>query len=283
MTSVAFARRALTEAFRTAGLETPELDARLLVAHALDLSHAALVAQADRALTADDWRRVAALRDRRLEREPVARILGRKEFWSLELVIDAHVLDPRPETETVVEAALDAVDRTQPLFIADLGTGSGAILLALLHELSAARGIGTDRSEAAVLRARANAAALGLTARSGFVVCDFGAALAGGFDLVVANPPYIRSADIAGLAPEVRRHDPPLSLDGGNDGLDAYRAIADDAQRLLAPHGLVVVEIGLGQASAVTALLQNVGLTTAPPLPDLAGIPRTILARRTTR
>jgi release factor glutamine methyltransferase len=278
VTTVAEARRAVTAALRAANLDTPELDARLLVAHALGLSRAAVVAASDRTLTKDECRRIDDLRDRRLGREPVARILGHRAFWSLDLAINSQVLDPRPETETVVEAALAAIDRNADLLIADLGTGSGAILLALLRELPGSRGIATDRSESALRLARDNADALGLATRCSFVACDFGTALSGPFDLVVTNPPYIPSAQIVTLAPEVRRHDPLLALDGGDDGLDAYRAIAGDIARLLSPDGMVVVEIGQGQAHAVTGLLIKAGLRVDEPKADLAGLPRAIRA-----
>jgi release factor glutamine methyltransferase len=280
VTTVAGARRALAAAFRAAGLETPELDAKLLVAAALDMAPAILPREADRVVGAAAQERLDDWRARRLAREPVSRILGRKEFWSLRLVITPDVLDPRPETETVVEAALAVADRGQPLRIADLGTGSGALLLALLHELPNTFGVGTDRSTAALAVARGNASRLGLRLRCGFVACDFGAALRGGFDLVVANPPYIASAAIATLDPEVRGHDPRLALDGGSDGLAAYRAIAADLPRLLAPGGTAVLEVGLGQGRGVADLLQNVGLTVAPSRLDLAGIPRAVSAQK---
>ena len=234
--SVAATRRRLAQSFRDAGLDTPDLDARILVGHALALDHAALAAQADRRLTDQEAEAIAAFARRRLGREPVARIVGTKEFWGLPLALNADTLVPRPETETVVEAALAALGdvRGRALRVADLDTGSGALLLALLSELPAARGVGTDISVAALRCARSNAAALGLAARASFVACDHGAALDGDFDLVVANPPYVASADIAKLEPDVRDFDPDRALDGGADGLAAYRAIAADARRLLA-------------------------------------------------
>ena len=262
--SVAHARRAVAEQFQAAGLESPELDARILIGQALGLDHTGLVAAASQQisdLTASQIERFAA---RRLAREPVARIVGMREFWGLPLAVTPNVLVPRPETETVVELALDRLDRTgprtRPLRIADLGTGSGAILLALLSELPNAHAVGTDTDSRALAVARANAARLGLAARATFVACDFGAALAGPFDLVVSNPPYIASAEIATLAPEVREHDPRGALDGGADGLTAYRAIAADARRLLRPSGHLVVEIGAGQEQAVTACWKPKGL-----------------------
>lgn len=278
--SIAAARRRLAQQFREAGIDTPDLDARILVGRALRLDHAALAAQADRRLTGAEVDAIDALARRRLNREPVARIVGTKEFWGLPLALNADTLVPRPETETVVEAALAAlgVARERALRIADLDTGSGALLLALLSELPAARGVGTDVSTAALACARANAAALGLAGRTAFVACDHGAALAGPFDLIVANPPYVASGDIASLQPEVRDFDPRRALDGGTDGLTAYRAIADDARRLLAPRGVLLLELGAGQLDAVTSLIAAAGLAPAACRNDLSGLPRALAA-----
>ena len=280
--SFAEVRRELARQFGEAGLDTPDLDARVLVGHALGLDHASLAAQSGRGVTEAESAAIAMLAKRRLAREPVARILGNKEFWGLRLRLNADTLVPRPETETVVEAALAALggDRGRRLRIADLGTGSGALLLALLSELPAARGVGTDISTVALTCAHANAAALGLAGRSTFVACDHGAALAGGFDLVVANPPYIAQGDIAGLQPDVRNFDPLRALDGGPDGLSAYRAIAADARRLLARHGVLVLELGAGQLDAVATLLAAQGLQPAAvPRRDLSGIPRALAVK----
>jgi release factor glutamine methyltransferase len=231
-------------------------------------------------LTPPETDRLGADVARRLRHEPVARIVGRKEFWSLPLRITPAVLVPRPETETVVEAALAVVARSAAARIADIGVGSGAILLALLSELPNAMAIGTDRDAGALQVARRNAEDLGLGGRAAFVACDFGAALAGACDLVVSNPPYIATREIATLAPEVRDFDPRGALDGGSDGLTAYRAVAADAPRLLAPGGWLVVEVGIGQADAVTALFAGIGLETPdPPRRDLAGVPRVVKAR----
>ena len=279
--TIELARRTLAAAFRDAGLDTPELDARILAGHALDLDHGALVAAAARTIGDSQARALSALAARRLAREPVARITGRKEFWGLLLRINDATLVPRPETETVVEAALAAIDaggsRRRALRIADLGTGSGALLLALLSELPNARGVGTDVSMGALATARGNAGEHGLLARAHFVVCDFGAALAGGFDLVVSNPPYVASNDIATLAPEVRC-DPRRALDGGIDGLDAYRAISRETRRLIAPNGHLVVELGQGQAAAITALFAAAGLAPLAMHSDLSGVPRALCA-----
>jgi release factor glutamine methyltransferase len=281
--SVGGARRALARMFAAAGLETPALDARVIVGHALALDHAALAGAAERALDTQERERIAAMAARRLAREPVARIVGVKEFWGLPVRVTPDVLVPRPETETVVETALAALDRdgerVRPLRIADLGTGSGALLLALLSELPNAFGVGTDLSVAALAVARDNADRLGLAARAAFVACDFAVALAGPFDLVGANPPYVASGDLAQLAPEVRDHDPRPALDGGPDGLRAYRALAADAPRLIGTGGHLVVEVGAGQSVAVAALFsqrQPVDVTGAC---DVAGTPRALHIR----
>jgi len=277
--SVAHARRALAEQFRAAGIESPGLDARVLIGHALGLDHTGLVGAATQQLsdlTASQIERFAA---RRLAHEPVARIVGEREFWGLALAVTPAVLVPRPETETVVELALALIDRdgarTRPLRIADLGTGSGALLLALLTELPNAHGIGTDIDPAALAVAQDNAARLGLKARAQFIAGDYAQPLSGPFDLVVSNPPYIASAEIGTLGPEVREHDPRHALDGGADGLAAYRAIAADAARL-SPRGSMVVEIGRGQEAEVERLFAAKGFALVQTRPDLAGITRAL-------
>jgi release factor glutamine methyltransferase len=284
--TVAGARRALTEKFRAAAIHAPELDSRILVGHALSLGHAALAAADARVLAPAELAAIAALAARRLAHEPVARIVGFREFWSLQLRVDSTTLVPRPETETVVEAALAAIDaagsRSRPLRIADLGTGSGALLLALLAELPNACGIGTDTSIGTLRVARANAQRLEL-ARAAFAACDMAAALGGPFDLIVSNPPYIASADIATLAPEVRDFDPRAALDGGPDGLDCYRAIAAGVPAVLKPGGVLVVELGFGQAEPVTALLAAAGLVPSAPRTDLNDVPRALVARSATK
>jgi release factor glutamine methyltransferase len=281
--TVAAARRALAAQFRAAGIDIPELDARILVGHALSLDHAGLAAAATRRLGAAEAAAIAVLARRRLAHEPVARIVGRKEFWSLDLAVDAATLVPRPETETIVGAALAAIEargaRTQSLRIADLGTGCGAILLALLSELPAAFGVGTDTSASALAVARGNARWLRLD-RAAYVATDLAAALRGPFDVIVSNPPYIASADIAKLPPEVRLFDPHSALDGGPDGLHFFRTIAASAPALLKPGGIVVVEIGAGQTEPVAALLTGAGLAPSLPHADLNGMPRALVARK---
>ncbi len=278
--SVSEALRLVAHAFRAASIIEADLDARVLVGHALHLDRAKLIAQSDRILEAREITVISALAARRLRHEPVSRILGQKEFWSLPLSVTPNVLVPRPETETVVEAALDFVEcgalRTEKLRIIDIGTGSGALILALLQELPNAIGIGTDVSRAALEVARANAAHCGLDRRCSFIACDIASGVQGPFDLVISNPPYIAHDEIAFLAPEVRDYDPAVALDGGDDGLAAYRAIAAEAIRLLAPGGRLFVELGAGQEPAVRPLFTNAGLTVGTARKDLAGIPRVL-------
>jgi release factor glutamine methyltransferase len=279
--TVAQARRALTQQFRDAGIESPELDARVLIGHALGLDHAGLIAAAQLLSTADA-EHIAGFARRRLAGEPVARITGMREFWGLPFIVTPDVLVPRPETETVVETALALIgpDRTAAARILDIATGSGAILLALLSELPNARGAGTDIDQKALRVARRNATQLGLADRAEFVASNYGSALSGRFDLAVSNPPYIATSDIATLDREVRDYDPRLALDGGPDGLSAYRAIAADAVRLLAPRGTLVLEIGQGQANDVVQLLTDAELVpVGEPRRDLAGIARVLAAR----
>jgi release factor glutamine methyltransferase len=278
-TSVGKARRVLARAFAAHALEAADLDARLLVAHALGLDHAGLIAADRDALTTPDCARLQALARRRLAREPVSRIVGEKEFFSLRFALSPDVLVPRPETEILVETALEAIgpDRRPGLRIADLGTGSGAILLSLLHARPDVCGVGTDRSEAALRVARRNAERLRLADRAAFLACDFAGALGAGFDLLVSNPPYVARLDWPKLEPEVRDHDPFVALDGGPDGLAGYRRIATDAGRVLAPGGHLVVELGADLGTAVAALFARAGLVkAAPPRPDLAGIERAL-------
>jgi release factor glutamine methyltransferase len=281
--TIAGVRRSLAREFRAAGLDSANTDARILIGHAISLDHAALAMSGDRTLDAEERKAIAALARRRLAREPVARIIGSKEFWSLPLRINASTLVPRPETETVVEVALAAIDasgpRTRALRIADLGTGSGALLLALLSELPNAAGIGTDTSLHALMMARANAQRLGIT-KAAFVVGDMARPFGAPLDLIVSNPPYIAAGEFAALAPEVRAFDPRSALDGGSDGLNYYRSLAASVPALLKPGGAVVVEIGAGQAEAVARLFSKAGLALEPPQSDLSGMPRVVLARR---
>ena len=286
--TVEAARRSLAARFRIQAIDSAELDARVLVGAALGLDLTGLIAAAARPVTTEESVRLEDFARRRLAGEPVARILGIKEFWGLPLQLSPATLVPRPDTETVVELALEIwrAERhsDRQLRIADIGTGSGAILLALLSEVPEAYGIGTDISLAALRIATGNAAHLGFAPRAAFVACDYAAALSGVFDLIASNPPYIRSSEIAGLANEVREYDPPGALDGGADGLDAYRTLIPQAARLLAPGGTLIVEAGLGQSGDIEGLMTAAGLTPErPPKPDLAGVPRAVAARKAPR
>jgi release factor glutamine methyltransferase len=283
--SVETARRTLTARFKSGSIESAELDARILAGAALGLDLTGLITAAARPVTAAEAVRLGDLARRRLAGEPVARILGSKEFWGLPLQLTAETLVPRPDTETVVELSLEMLHAVpspdRRLRIADLGTGSGAILLALLSELPEADGFGTDISEAALQTASRNAADLGMADRAVFIACDYASGLSVPFDLVVSNPPYIKSSDIAGLSIEVRDHDPRLALDGGADGLDAYRALIPQAAKLLAPRGVLVVEAGHGQSGDIQELMAAARLTLERPAKaDLAGIRRAVAGRK---
>lgn len=283
--TVESARRTLSARLRTAGIDEAELDARTLLGVALGLDLTGLVAQGARPLTPTEAASVAEYAARRIAGEPVARILGVREFWGLPFQLSHATLVPRPDTETVVELALEMVRERPasmpPMRIVDIGVGSGAILLALLHEIPGAFGVGTDLNLDALRTAKRNAAALGLAKRAAFVACSYLDALGGSFDLIVSNPPYIRTSDIADLSREVREHDPHLALDGGSDGLDAYRALIPQASARLAPGGALIVEAGQGQAEDIATLMGAAALTVErPPKADLAGIPRAVSARK---
>src|SRR5262249_18103314 len=269
--------------FRKVGIETPELDARLLLCHAAGLTHEAYIARAGGKLAADAAARLESFIARRLEREPVSHIIGTREFYGREFLVDRHTLDPRPDTEIPIETALELGaqqgSRNRPRRLLHLGTG--CILITLLAELPQARGLGTDISATALELAAANARRLGVAERARFVCSDWLDGIDGKFELILSNPPYIPSAEIAGLAEEVARHDPRLALDGGPHGLDAYRRIAAGAPQALAPNGKVLVEIGAGQAEAVAEIFAKAGLTLDGDTAirrDLAGRARLVVA-----
>ncbi len=253
-----------------------DLDARVLLCAACGIDHGELVRDPDVAI----GEAAAALRDsavRRLAREPVSRILGRREFWGLPLFIDATVLDPRPETEDLVAVILKAMrERRDGSVVLDLGTGTGAILCALLHELPQVRAVGVDRSPAACRIARRNLDGLGLGMRAALVCASWFDALSGRFDCIVSNPPYIRQSDIATLAPEVAAFDPTLALDGGPDGFAAYRAIIPRLRDWLVPGGLVALECGSDQGEALATMLRSAGMVRVVVHPDLAGRDRVV-------
>jgi release factor glutamine methyltransferase len=264
-----------------AGVEDARGEARLLLAAVTGVERSALLAGALPALSAAQDAALEALLRRRERREPIAYILGAKEFWSLSFEVDPAVLIPRPDTETVVEAALAQIgDRAAALRILDLGTGSGCLLLALLSELPAAHGLGVDDSPAALAVAMRNAERLNLAAHAHFRQGQWGDGLQERFDLIVSNPPYLREAEWDQLQPEIRCFEPKGALLAGPDGLDAYRELAPDCARLLRPDGVCALEIGLGQAGTVSALLARQGLEVIGRHRDLAGIERCLVARR---
>lgn len=261
-------------ALEGAGIEEPTFDARLLVELGAGVKRHDILTDPRRELSDADVQAIAQLVARRVQREPMSHILGEKGFRSIVLKVTRDVLTPRPETELLVHLALQNMAEDKPLRVLDFGVGSGAILAAILIERPLATGVGVDISEAAVLVAQSNMEALELDARSEIVRGDWGAGVAGQFDVIVANPPYIPSADIAGLMPEVSVHEPRLALDGGADGLDAYRAIAPQIARLMAPGGIAVFEFGAGQEGAVRGVLAESGLKPEKLYLDLSGVPR---------
>lgn len=264
----------------SAGIAEPRREARLILALALRLEPAIILGYPERIVEADEIGRFLPLLERRAAREPFSRIAGRRQFWSLDLAISPDTLDPRPDSETLVETTLALLpDRAAPLRVLDLGTGSGALLLALLSELPNAMGVGVDLLPSAAATGRRNAASLGLQGRALFLAGSWADAISSGWaDVIVANPPYIPTAEIEALAPEVARYDPHLALDGGPDGLSVYRALAGDMHRLLGPGGVVTLEIGAGQAVSVTELLVKAGLVLRAVGRDLAGIDRCVVA-----
>jgi release factor glutamine methyltransferase len=258
-------------------VESPTIDARLLLEAAAPVSRADILAEPQRLLDAEAETRLETFVARRERREPVSLILGRKGFWNLMLGVGPGVLTPRPETETILDVVLPAFPPERAFSVLDLGVGSGAILLSILAERPRARGLGVDVSEQALAVARDNAAQLGLAQRTALLRSDWTAGLGdASFDLVVSNPPYIRTADIETLQPEVRDHDPRLALDGGRDGLDAYRLIAPEVIRVLRPGGMFAVEIGVGQADDVERLFQDAGAEALGVHNDLATRPRVV-------
>ncbi len=257
-----------------AGVENPRREARLLLAHATGLDGAALLRDLHTERPALGFEAMVA---RRAAREPLALITGEQPFWSFSVAVSADTLVPRADSETLIEAALAAFPARDAQRVLDLGTGTGCLLLAALLEFPHASGVGIDLSPAAAALAQRNAAALGLGARAAFLCGEWAAALSARFDLVLSNPPYIETADLAELMPEVRDHEPIQALDGGPDGLDAYRVISTALPGLLVPGGVAILELGVGQAAAVAALATAAGLHPDPAKRDLSGIERAML------
>ena len=263
-----------------AGVETPKRDAELLLCHVLDCDRAHLIGHSDELLGEAHANAFDRLIARREAREPVSQILGTKEFWSLNFGVSRAVLSPRPESETLIEAVLDHVaDRSKPMRLLDLGTGTGCLLLTLLHELSASTGLGVDASDDALTLARDNAKRLSLDDRAAFQSGDWANGLTGPFDIVVSNPPYIETATLAGLEPEVALWEPVAALDGGADGLDAYRRIVMQVGPILTEGGIVVLEHGPGQADVIAELANQGGLSVIGRRRDLGDRERCLILK----
>lgn len=259
--------------------DTAALDARLLLCHVLQFSHEQFVLYGDRELTPEQKAQAEALIARRLQGMPVAKIIGEKEFYGRVFKTTADTLDPRPDSETLIEAVLEDRDRNAAVTILDLGTGTGCLALTLLAELRHAQAIAVDRSEAALKVARENAWKIGVEDRVVFVQSDWFSDVMGQFDIIISNPPYIPDGDIPGLAPDVRDYDPMAALAGGADGLDPYRRIIPQLGQFLKKGGFVAFELGQGQAPQVAEMLKQAGFSGVSAHCDLAGIERVVIGR----
>ncbi len=274
------AYRDVVDRLRGAGIETAELDARLLLSAATGVGDVALISRPEMAVDDAAYLKLEKLVARRVAGEPVSRLLGTREFWGLSFALNADTLDPRSDSETLIEAVLSHFDdRSAELHFLDLGTGTGCLLLALLSEFSHARGLGVDCAEGAVAGAENNAIDLALEDRAQFQKGNWGDAIEGRFDVIVSNPPYIPSSDIAALSIEVREHDPRLALDGGLDGLDAYRILALDTARLLVAGGFGFWEFGIGQGPDVSGIAEDAGLEVVEMAKDLGGVSRVLIVK----
>jgi release factor glutamine methyltransferase len=270
-----------TAQLASVGIADARREARLILALALEVDPAMVLGYPERELDAGQRARLDRLIARRLKHEPFSRLKGIREFWSLDFALSPETLDPRPDSETVIEAALAHLpDRRAPLRLVDFGTGTGCLLLALLSELPNATGLGIDILPGAVEIARRNAASLGLSARAQFRLGDWDRGIVGEADVILANPPYIPSQEVPSLAPEVADFEPLIALDGGPDGLVAYRALAPAVQRLLTQGGLACLELGAGQAVSVAGILSESGLTINEIRRDLSGVERCLVATR---
>ena len=268
-----------TAHLRKAGVEGPQREARLLLAYALAVSQEEVIAESV-VPNLQGMMRYETLLARRIAREPLAYILGYREFWSLPFAVGPGVLIPRPESETLVDEALRAFpEKDAPIDVLDLGTGSGCLLLAFLHERPQANGIGVDLSREALAYASRNAFDLGLWQRVAFVNGSWTDDVTDVFDVIFINPPYIAIGEIAGLAPEIC-YEPVTALSGGSDGFDAYRQLAPTLVARLKPGGKLFIEIGAGQADRARSVFAASGLVTIAHTPDLAGIPRCLVLER---
>jgi release factor glutamine methyltransferase len=271
-------------ALTAAGIDNARFEARLLLAHASGLTIEQLVARGTDEAPANIIETMRSLTARRVRREPMAYILGEREFWDLPFKVSPAVLVPRPDSETLIEAVLALMpDRSRAWRILDLGLGSGCLLLTLLHEYPQARGVGFEASAEALAVSQENARALGVADRASLIAGDWrrpgwADSLGGPFDLVVSNPPYIASAAVPRLMPEVSSFEPRLALDGGAEGFDAYHTLIAAGPRLVTAGGFMAVEVGEGQAAEIAGLFAAAGLSPRPPWKDLGGIDRIVVA-----
>lgn len=281
MISIEVKQAELAAQLTLAGIDTARLDARLLMQYALDSDDTALMREARRELLQHELTRIEALAARRLQREPMAQIVGMRAFWKDEFCVSPDVLTPRPDSETLIEAMLEArADTSKPYDILDLGIGSGCLMLSLLREYPQAAGVAIDRSEQALQVARHNAKRLKLASRLIFLCADWMQTLQTQYDMIITNPPYIDAAQMARLEPEVKQFEPEWALSGGGDGLCAYRQILMQAPACLRPDGVMVLELGEGQRTDVQAIAQEHGLEVVTVRKDLAGLERAMVVRR---
>ncbi|MCZ4282150.1 peptide chain release factor N(5)-glutamine methyltransferase [Kiloniella laminariae] len=282
MTVASCLQNALTR-LQAAGIEGARLDVRILLATALGKEPSFILGYPEHPVNEADCARFDAMISRRVSREPVSRILGRREFWSLSFRISADTLDPRPDSETLISTVLERVSQAgKPVRILDLGTGTGCLLLTLLHELPEAIGVGVDLSPGAVEIASLNATDLGLSDRASFRVGDWCNGLGGDWDVIISNPPYIGEGEKADLEPEVLNYDPPMALFAGEDGMLDYRALIPQAVERLSPGGFLVIEAGIGQADQINQIMSDYGLICEAAGRDLGGIARACIARKAT-
>ncbi|WP_299380339.1 peptide chain release factor N(5)-glutamine methyltransferase [uncultured Kiloniella sp.] len=269
------------EQLTAAEIENPRLDVRLLLAETLSVDTSYLFGYPEKLLNDGQFRHFQAMINRRLKREPVSKIIGRKEFWSLEFKVSRDTLDPRPDSETLIEAVLESlVDKTESIKILDLGTGTGCLLLTLLSELQAAKGLGIDISDKALAIAKDNAEALGLSDRVAFQLGNWCDGVKDGWDIIISNPPYIGEDEKKILSPEVLNYDPALALFAENNGMKDYQTFIPQAASILKNNGMLVVEAGHTQAEAINALMSDAGLMVYPAKKDLGGIARACIARK---
>lgn len=278
--NVTAAKRLLITQFRDSGLDTPDLDARLLVMAVTDFTHTDLITRGRESLSAEDTERLADYASRRLSGEPIDHILGYREFFGRRFLINKNVLSPRPETEMLVEAALEVLRDTPKARILDLGTGSGAIIISILAEAAQIKGVAIDLSAAALSAAKRNAKSHAVDERLTFLQGSWFDPVEGEFDIILSNPPYITNFAMNELDTEVSKFDPDIALRGGEDGLMAYKAIIAKARKHMKPAGVLLFEIGYDQGKAVSELLKSAGFDDISVLKDLSSHDRMIKAKR---